>query len=170
MKWTKTLLLSGALLVGSVGTTVALAQASGGTATQTQGQTQQPAFTGSIPLPQDNQSESAEAAAYMSMAKVTLDQAVTAAQSSLGNSTAPSSAQLDDENGFLVWEVVIGQQTVKVDAGNGKVLQTEQVGAEEMADSETNGGESENYDQNEGSGDEGSGQQEQNDGGTEDGD
>ena len=160
---TKTLLLSSALLVGSVGTTIALAQASGGT-TQAQGQTQQPAFTGSIPLPQDNQSEGAEAAAYASMAKVTLDQAVTAAQSSLGNSTAPSSAQLDNENGFLVWEVVIGQQAVKIDAGDAKVLQTEQVGAEEMAD---NG---EDYDQNEGDDNEGSGQQEQNESGMEDDD
>ena len=157
---TKTLLLSSALLVGSVGSTVVLAQASGGTTnTQTQGQTQQPAFTGSIPLPQDNQSEGAEAAAYTKMAKVSLDQAVTAAQSSLGNSTAPSSVQLDNENGFLVWEVVIGQQTVKVDAGDGKVLLTEQVGAEEMAD---NG---ESYDDNEGSG-----QEEQNEGGMEDDD
>ena len=160
---TKTLLLSSALLVGSVSMTVALAQASGGT-TQTQGQAQQPAFTGSIPLPQDNQSEGAEAAAYASMAKVTLDQAVTAAQSSLGNSTAPSSAQLGNENGFLVWEVVIGQQAVKIDAGDAKVLQTEQVGAEEMAD---NG---EDYDQNEGDDNEGSGQQEQNEGGMEDDD
>ena len=162
---TKTLLLSSALLVGSVGSTVVLAQASGGT-TNTQTQTQQPAFTGSIPLPQENQSEAAEAAAYPKMAKVTLDQAVTAAQSSLGNSTEPSSAQLDNENGFLVWEVVIGQQTVKIDAGDGKVLLTEQVGTEEMADN----GESENYDQNEGDDSDGSGQQEQNEGGAEDGD
>lgn len=160
---TKTLLLSSVLLVGSVGATIALAQASGGT-TQAQGQTQQPAFTGSIPLPQDNQSEGAEAAAYASMAKVTLDQAVTAAQSSLGNTTAPSSAQLDNENGFLVWEVVIGQQAVKIDAGDAKVLQTEQVGAEEMAD---NG---KDYDQNEGDDNEGSGQQEQNESGMEDDD
>ncbi len=163
---TKTLLLSGALLVGSVGTTVALAQASGGatnTPVQAQGRTQQPSFTGSIPLPQDNQSEGAEAAAYASMAKVTLDQAVTAAQSSLGVQTAPSSAELGNENGFLVWEVVIGQQTVKVDAGDGKVLQTEQVGAEEMAD---NG---ESHDKNEGSYKEDSGRQEQHEGDTEDG-
>lgn len=159
---TKTLLLSSALLVGSVGSTVALAQASGGAATQAQGQ--QPAFTGSVPLPQENQSEDAEAAAYMSMAKVTLEQAVTAAQSSLGSSAAPSSAQLGNENGFLVWEVVIGQRTVKVDAGDGKVLQTEQVGAEKMAD---NG---ENYDQEGGDNNEGADQQEQNEGGTEDGD
>lgn len=161
---TKALLLSSALLVGSVGVTVAFAQTSGGTATQAQGRAQQPAFTGSIPLPQDNQSEAAEAAAYTKMAKVTLGQAVTAAQSSLGDSTAPSSAQLDDENGFLVWEVVIGRQAVKVDAGDGKVLLTEKVGAEEMADS------GENYDGNEGDNNENSGQQEQNEGGSEDGD
>ena len=140
----KTLVLGGTLVVGSLGTMVALAQTSGSQASGGAGQMQgqmQPNLNGSIKLPQDNQSESAEAAAYMNMAKVTLDQAVKAAQSSLGNTAAPSSAQLGNENGSLVWEVVIGKQTVIVDAGNAKVLQTQATNAAEMAD---NG---ENYDQ-----------------------
>ncbi len=168
---TKTLLLSSALLVGSVGSTVALAQASGGAATQAQGQ--QPTFTGSVPLPQENQSEDAEAAAYMSMAKVTLEQAVKAAQSSLGSTAAPSSAQLGNENGSLVWEVVISQQRVIVDAGNAKVLQTQGVNAPELADNE---GDNESYDGEAQDGqmerqadDQNGAQQEQEEGGAEDG-
>ncbi len=156
----KTLVLGGTLVVGSLGTMVALAQTSGGAATQTQGQTQQPASTGSISLPQENQGEDAEAAAYMSMAKVTLGQAVKAAQTSLGVTTAPSSAQLGNENGSLVWEVVIGQQSVAVDAGNAKVLQTQPINAPEMADNGENydqGQDGESYDQ----GGQGNAQQEQ---------
>ena len=142
----KTLVLGSTLVVGSLGTMVALAQTSGNQASggaansQMQGQ-MQPNLNGSIKLPQDNQSEGAEAAAYSKLAKVTLDQAVKVAQSSLGNNSPATSAQLSNENGSLIWEVVIGQQAVKVDAGNAKVLETQPVNAPEMAD---NG---ENYDQ-----------------------
>ena len=145
-QYLKTLVLGSTLVVGSLGTMVALAQTSGNQASggaansQMQGQ-MQPNLNGSVKLPQDNQSEGAEAAAYAKLAKVTLDQAVKAAQSSLGNNSPATSAQLGNENGSLVWEVVIGQQSVLVDAGNAKVLQTQPVNAPEMAD---NG---ENYDQ-----------------------
>ena len=164
----KTLVLGGTLAVGSFGTVVALAQASGGsTNSQTQGQ-MQPNLNGSIKVPQDNQSEGAEAAAYSRMAKVTLGQAVKAAQSSLNVSTSPSSAQLGNENGSLVWEVVIGQQSVLIDAGNAKVLQAEPTNAPEMADN------SEDYDQAEqgsdyGNKEQGDAQQEQGENDMEDG-
>lgn len=134
MKQAKILLIGGALLVGSLGTAGAFAQTA---PPKPQTQMQEPNFTGSIALPQDSQSEGAEAAAYGSMAKVALDQAVKAARDSLGVTDVPTSAQLDNENGFLIGEVVIGNQAVKVDAGNAQVLQTEQVGAEDKAD-ETN--------------------------------
>ena len=156
----KTLVLGGTLVVSSFGTVVALAQASGGsTNSQTQGQ-MQPNLNGSIKVPQDNQSEGAEAAAYSKMAKITLGQAVKAAQSSLNVSTSPSSAQLGNENGSLVWEVVIGQQSVLVDAGNAKVLQTQATNAPEMADGGEDydqGQDGESYDQ----GGQGNAQQEQ---------
>ena len=163
----KTLVLGSTLVVGSFGTVVALAQASGSTNSQTQGQMQTP-LNGSIKVPQDKQSEGAEAAAYAKMAKVTLGQAVKAAQTSLGVTTAPSSAQLGNENGSLVWEVVIGQQSVLIDAGNAKVLQTQMTNAPEMAD---NG---EDYDQAERGGDygnkeQGDAQQEQGENDMEDG-
>ena len=52
--------------------------------------------------------------------------------------------ELGDENGFLVWEVVIGDQEVKVDAGNAQVLQKEQVGAENEAKDNEDSTEGEN--------------------------
>lgn len=131
MKQAKILLIGGTMLVGSLGTGSAIAQTA---PTKAQTQMQEPTFTGSVALPQDDQSEGAEATAYGSIATVTLDQAVKAAQDSLGATDAPVSAQLDNENGFLIWEVVIGDQAVKVDAGNAKILQTEQVGADNEGD------------------------------------
>lgn len=158
MKQAKILLIGGIMLVGSLGTAGAFAQTA---PTKLQTQMQEPNFTGSIALPQDNQSEGAEAAAYGSMATVALDQAVKAAQDSLGVTDAPTSAQLDNENGFLIWEVVIGNQAVKVDAGNAQVLQTEQVGAEDEGD--------DNDSYSEGEDEQGDAQEEANEGGEEDG-
>ncbi len=61
---------------------------------------------------------------YQSLAKVSMDEAVKAAQTHLGVSTAASSASLDTQNGYLVWEVQIGDQEVIVDAGNAAILQS----------------------------------------------
>ncbi len=77
--------------------------------------------TGTISLP-DNSSNSSETAQYLSLAKVTLQDAVTAAQKATGLSSAPSLANLSNDNGFLVWAVVLGDQMVKIDAGDGSVL------------------------------------------------
>lgn len=177
---TKTLLIGGTLLVGSFGPAVTLAQTTATPAkTQAQKQTREPSFTGSITLPQNDRSEGAEAATYGSMATVSLDQAVKAAQDLLGATDAPTSVQLGDEDGFLIWEVVIGNQAVKVDAGNAKVLQTEQAGvAEEADDNESNDQEDDQANDQEGQaeGDESDSEQdeegareEQNEGGAEDG-
>lgn len=98
---------------------------------------QEPAFTGTIRLPQeapghkDAGGESAEAAGYGALARVTQDRAVQAAQLYLKTTAAPSKVALDDENGFLVWEVVIGGQELKVDAGDGRVLHAAKADAEE---------------------------------------
>ena len=43
-----------------------------------------------------------------------------------------SSTTLGDENGSLVYEVVIGQVSVKVDAGNSQVLGQDAAGTEDM--------------------------------------
>lgn len=68
---------------------------------------------------------------YQALAKVTLPEAVKAAQAALSTTAAPSKAELSEENGYLVWEVVIGDQEVKLDAGNAQVLHKEAVGAGE---------------------------------------
>lgn len=97
---------------------------------KTQQGAQSPSYQGSIPV-QEDRSEDQEAALYQNLAKVTRDQAVAAAQQALGTQAAPTKVQLGVENGSLVWEVVIGDQEVKVDAGTGQVLHREAYGQEE---------------------------------------
>lgn len=136
--------LLGVLAIGTFGPVAAFAQQKS-PATQRQAQTQDTSLTGSVPIPEDqNLSEAEELAQYQSLATVTLDEAVAAAQGATGLNEAPTQVELGDENGFLVWEVVIGNQEVKVDAGNAQVLQTEQVGAEDEADDDEDSEEDEN--------------------------
>ena len=98
----------------------------------TQSGAQDPSYKGSIPVQEvEGQGEAAEAQQYQSLAKVSLQEAVKAAQTALSSTAAPSKAQLSVENGYLVWEVVIGDQEVKVDAGNAQVLHKEAVGGED---------------------------------------
>lgn len=117
--------LLGILAAGALTPVTALAQ-------QTPpAQSQNATVTGTIAIPGG---EAAELAQYQSLATVTFDEAIAAAQEATGLTDAPTKVELGNENGFLVWEVVIGDQEVKIDAGNGEVLQTEQVGAEDEAD------------------------------------
>ena len=72
--------------------------------------------------------EQAEAAQYQKLARITAAQARSAALASVpGTATA---AELENEDGNLVYGVTVktasGEKDVKVDAGNGKVLQVEQ--------------------------------------------
>lgn len=123
----KNLLLTGALVAGTLGSAVVFAQATSQTdATQTQAQ---PPIVGSVRVPQG-------AALYLDMAKVSLQAAVTAAQQATGLSASPTSVELEITNGYLVWQVVIGDQEVTVDAGDGQVLQTVQADMEEAGESE----------------------------------
>lgn len=71
----------------------------------------------------DDANKQQEDAKLQSLAKITSQQAKTAAETSTG--AAASSVKLENENGNLVYAVVIGKQEVKVDAGNGKVLYTD---------------------------------------------
>ena len=137
------ILLSGVLVMGAFGSAVVLAQNTtqqNATPTNTaQPQTQAPAFTGSIQVPRG-------AALYLDMARVSLQDAVAAAQQATGVTTSPTAVELEVENGFLVWSVTIGDQEVIIDAGNGQVLQTLQAEAhddeyegEEMGDENDQG-------------------------------
>ncbi|MBN3958601.1 PepSY domain-containing protein [Nostoc sp. NMS8] len=64
-----------------------------------------------------------EAAKLQPLAKITAQQAQQAVEVSVGGKA--KSVKLENEDGNLVYSVEIGQQDVKVDAGNSKVLYAE---------------------------------------------
>lgn len=70
----------------------------------------------------DDAKEQQESQKLQSFAKITPQQAQQAAEASAKK--AASSVKLENENGNLVYVVVIGQNETIVDAGNGKVLGT----------------------------------------------
>ena len=70
-----------------------------------------------------------ESAKLKLLAKITAPQAQRAAEASLGDRA--SSVKLENEDGNLLYAVVIGQTEVKVDAGNGRVLYTEAVNSQD---------------------------------------
>lgn len=74
----------------------------------------------------DKQEE--ESAQLQSLAKISSQQAQQAAERTIGGKA--SRVELESENGNLVYAVEIGQQEVKVDAGNGRVLYTENANQE----------------------------------------
>ncbi|OLV19600.1 PepSY domain-containing protein [Deinococcus marmoris] len=92
--------------------------------TQTKNATQEPMIKGSILLPAEQKgvemTDAQESAQYLKLAKITLDQARAAAQAAVPGTV--TSIKLDEEDGYLVYEVEIGTQEVIIDAGNGKVL------------------------------------------------
>lgn len=110
-------LLGGVFVVGSLGTVMVHAQ-TGGAQSGSQVQSQ-PSVQGSVPVHRGS-------ASYADMASVSLQDAVSAAQQFVGASATPISAELEVENGFLVWSVTLGNREVYVDAGDGSVLQTRQ--------------------------------------------
>jgi uncharacterized membrane protein YkoI len=80
----------------------------------------------------DDVKEQQESAKLQPLAKITAQQAKVAAETAQGNKA--SSVKLENEDGNLVYTVVIGKKEVTVDAGNAKVLYTE------AANDETNEG------------------------------
>lgn len=82
--------------------------------------------------PVDGLSEEAEAKALASLAKISKSEAEAAAEAAVGGNA--SETELGNENGALVYEVEIGNQEVKVDAGNGKVLSVQKDDADEGAE------------------------------------
>ncbi len=93
---------------------------------------QEPQLNGSIAVDEaqsEGLSEADEAAARAPLATITEDEAVAAAQAEVPGTV--DEVELDNENGSLVYEVKIGGQEVKVDAGNGAVLHIEADGPED---------------------------------------
>jgi hypothetical protein len=70
-----------------------------------------------------------ESAKLKSLAKITALQAKQAAEANSGGSA--SSIKLENEDGNLLYAVIIGQTEVKVDAGNGRLLYTEAVNSQD---------------------------------------
>lgn len=76
----------------------------------------------------DDQQEQQEDKKLQALAKITAEQAQQAAETSVG--TKASSVKLENEDGNLVYAVEISQKEVKIDAGNGNVLYTENANQE----------------------------------------
>lgn len=83
----------------------------------------------------DHLEDQQEAAKLQGLAKTTPQQAKQAAEAAQG--ATASRITLDNDDGNLVYEVIIGQTEVVVDAGNGKVLYTENVNQEDEANEAT---------------------------------
>lgn len=127
---------------------VAVAQSTPAPAETTATQEQEPELNGTVPvdeaaLPEGD--EAAESQALADLASVTALQAESAALDAVPGGTVAGS-ELGDENGFAVWEVDVmavdgTHKEVKVDAGDGSVLATEddddEGGQEEAEGSET---------------------------------
>ncbi|MGQ9503213.1 MAG: PepSY domain-containing protein [Candidatus Oleimicrobiaceae bacterium] len=103
-------------------------------------QVQAPSYAGSIVVDQarfEGMSEADEAAALQGMAIISADQAKAAAEAANPGATAVK-VELDNENGTLVYSVELSNGLdVKVDAGNGAVLHTEQADADEAGAADT---------------------------------
>ncbi len=77
----------------------------------------------------DDANEQKESVKLQSLAKITPQQAQQAVETTQQGKARR--VKLENENGNLVYAVEIGQQEVKVDAGNGRVLYTENVNQED---------------------------------------
>ncbi len=142
--------LTGMFLLGSVALGPVSAQTQPNTTPtqagyQNQVNVQQPQYTGSITVDEaqyKGMSEADEAAVLQTKATITGAQAEAAALAANPGTTVVKT-ELDNENGVLVYSVELSNgMDVKVDAGNGKVLHTEQAGndATEVASAENTPG------------------------------
>jgi len=94
-------------------------------------QVQEPSYTGSTSVDEaqyEGVSEADEAAALQGQATISAEEAQAAAEAANPGTTA-TKVELDNENGVLVYSVELDNGLdVKVDAGDGSVLHTEQAG------------------------------------------
>lgn len=77
--------------------------------------------------------EAKEATQLQSLAKIPASQAQQTAEAAQGNKA--SSIKLENEDGNLIYAVNIGQNEVAVDAGNGRILYTQNMAAKEEVES-----------------------------------
>lgn len=115
-------------LIAGGAAVVALGLGGAGAAIAKSGGDHSPAYTSSVTVADSGTESSANDAALAAAAKITPDQAKTAALAAVPGTAGK--VELDNENGSVVFGVEVtnaaGARTdVKVDAGNGKVLAQE---------------------------------------------
>lgn len=127
-------IVAGLLLVGGLGGGLAMAQQSSADAPsaaqhEADEEVQEPSYTGSIMVDDaqyEGMSEDEEAAALEELAVLSAADAEAAALAANPGTTAVQ-VELDNENGVVVYSVELSNGLdVKVDAGNGQILHTEQ--------------------------------------------
>lgn len=150
-------MLAVGLLVGgaSIGAYQVFAQVTNDTETSTIHQVEQeeqnPEYQGSIALNDalyDGKNEKEESVVLAGLATITAEQAQQAAEDRLGSQA--TKVELGNENGSLVYEVQIANQEVKVDAGNGVILQIELDNDESEMDEGVEGKDENELDENDG--------------------
>jgi len=130
------------LALGSVGiAAAATGESAADTAPEDANEVQEPIYTGSIQAPAEDESlsEADEAASLAPLATISADEAATAASSAVEGDVGK--VELDNENGVVVYSVEItdasGSGTdVKVDAGDGNILDQQADDGDEEADDE----------------------------------
>ena len=95
----------------------------------------EPPIRGTVQLQQEGEQQ----ATYSSLAKITLQQATTIASNAQSGNI--SKAELQNEDGFLVYNVVVVSpdkkiHEIKVDAGNGSILRTDVDSAERKTENQ----------------------------------
>jgi len=139
------------LTIGSVGVAAAATGSGGEPAASTDEtaeaqEVQEPVYTGSIQAPavDESMSEADEAAQLGGMATITPDEAATSATGAVPGSAGK--AELDNENGAVVYSVEVTDDAgtvtdVKVDAGDGAVLDQQVADGDEAAEAGDESGE-----------------------------
>ncbi len=133
-KKTISMLALGLLLAGgAIGVHQAMAQSDNSAHAQisVKQETQDPLYKGSIAVDEakyEDRSEQNESKALAGFAKITAKQAKQLAEAKVGGTA--TAVKLGNENGSLVYEVKVGNQEVKVDAGSGSILKVEQANNE----------------------------------------
>lgn len=94
-------------------------------------QNAQPRPKSSIQVPKGSEQKDKEERSLQPLARISAQQAAAAAEQQYGGKA--TGVELDNEDGNLVYSVEIGDQEIKIDAGDGKVLyaDTESGGDEE---------------------------------------
>jgi hypothetical protein len=130
----------GILTTGALGSAAVYAQTDTTTPTTSEQDMQAPVIKGSIPLNKDPMAQ------YLALAKVSMADAVAAAQKAVSTTEGATSASLEDENGYLVWSIVVAGQEVKVDAGTAEVLVQTAMSADEMDNGDEQNGSGDHMD------------------------